>query len=74
MTRLMIDGEPISVQATPKGIPIDFTWQERIHRIEQVRERREVDTGWWNGEEHIQSSIVDSLPRFHTSMAAMVVV
>ncbi len=57
MTRLMIDGETISVQSTPKGIPINFTWQERIHRIERVRERREVDTGWWNGEEHVHRTI-----------------
>ncbi len=57
MTRLLIDGEPISVDLNPDGKPIGFSWQRRMYVIDRVRERREIDTGWWNGEELVHRTI-----------------
>ena len=48
MTRLWPEGEPIRVEADATGRPLHFTWQGRNHRVQQIRQRWQIDTDWWS--------------------------
>ncbi|MCB0173633.1 MAG: hypothetical protein KDJ97_24150 [Anaerolineae bacterium] len=51
MTRLWPEGEIISVVSDPTYTPQSFTWQGRVHPVQQVAKRWRLDMDWW--EQHI---------------------
>jgi hypothetical protein len=50
MTRLWTEGETITVRLSERGWPVEFTWQGRLHGVQIIRQRWQVDTDWWTDE------------------------
>lgn len=48
MTRLWPQGQPIVVVCDQQERPIRFVWQGRIHRLQQVQQRWQIDSDWWS--------------------------
>ena len=48
MTRLFSEAETIQPRLDQLGRPSSFTWATRIHTIDHVIQRWEVDTEWWS--------------------------
>lgn len=49
MTRLWKEGQPVTVVTDEQVRPVRFTWQGRIHRVEEITRQWRVDLGWWQG-------------------------
>ena len=47
MTRLYPAGVPLTVTIDKAGRPRRFVLQGRPHHIQQIRQRWQVDTEWW---------------------------
>lgn len=50
MSRLLRVAETIAVESDSDGNPNCFTWQNQNHTIERIRQRREIEIGWWSEE------------------------
>lgn len=53
MTRLWPEGETIRVTLGESGWPAQFTWQGQAHRVQQIRQRWQVDGDWWSEDGHV---------------------
>lgn len=51
MTRLWTTGHAIEVERNPRASTVRaFTWRGRMHTVQKVRQRWQVDTDWWSEE------------------------
>lgn len=53
MTRLWAEGAPISVETNSDGCPTRFAWRGRVHRLQRIQQRWQVDTDWWSDDGHV---------------------
>ncbi len=48
MTRLWTSGIGIDVQKDGRGKLQSFTWRDRLHTVQKIRQHWQVDTDWWS--------------------------
>jgi len=48
MTLLWPNGQLISVTSDGLAAPKTFTWQGRLHEVQQIAKRWREDQGWWS--------------------------
>jgi hypothetical protein len=53
MSRLWPEGESIHVTLGDSGWPAQLTWQGQAHRVQQIRQRWQVDGDWWSEDGHV---------------------
>lgn len=47
MTRVWLEGDPISVEVDGAGNPIYFIWGDKAHTAQSIANRWRVDVNWW---------------------------
>lgn len=47
MTRFYATGAPLQVLTDKQGQPLRFTWHGHTHQVQQIAQRWQVDTEWW---------------------------
>jgi hypothetical protein len=47
MTRLWLEGQPLTVMSDANRTPRSFEWQGRIHSVTGISKRWRVDNGQW---------------------------
>ncbi len=47
MTRLWREGEKIIVDADSEGVPLSLSWNGRMHPVNRIAKRWQVDMFWW---------------------------
>ncbi len=50
MTHLLQPPEPIQVECTADGLPVEFHWQGRAQPIVEICNHWRLQTGWWQDE------------------------
>jgi hypothetical protein len=47
MTRLFIGGVLVEVQIDLNAMPVRFTWEGQVYRVQNIANHWRVDMGWW---------------------------
>ena len=48
MSRLWVESELIQVELSGGVWPARFTWNGRVHMVQQIHQRWQVDGDWWS--------------------------
>ena len=47
MTHFWLAGQLIVVNMDALWTPLQFTWDEQLHQVEDILDRWRIDQGWW---------------------------